>query len=92
MLREIRVRPVVRYALTDYTEEAGAQRSVPLGEYDNVTAANRVAAALAYEARVQGRAVVTLEPARALRIDTVRAPGHPHPAVRWELREVTERA
>lgn len=90
MLREIRVRPVIRYAITDYVEDAGVRRSIPLGEFDNVTAANRVAAALAYEARVRDRSRVTLEPARALRVDAIRAPGLPHPAIRWELREVSE--
>ena len=87
MVREIRVRPVVRYSIAEFVEGRG---SVPLGEYDNVGAANRVAAALAYTARLQDHSEVSFEPARALRIDAVRAPGHPHPAVRWELREVSE--
>ncbi len=92
MLREIRVRPIVRYALTDYSVDGDIRRSVPLGEYDNVASANRVGAALAFEARVRDQATATFEPARALRIDAVRAPASPHPAVRWELREVAEHA
>lgn len=92
MQREIRVRPIIRYAITDYVIDGPTRRSVPLGEFDSVGAANRIGAALCYEARVREGAETIFEPARALRIDAVRAPGHPHPAVRWELREVSDHA
>ena len=46
--REIRVRPVVRYIVTEYSEtESGARRSIEFGEFDNVDRANVVAYALA---------------------------------------------
>lgn len=88
-LREIRVRPIVRYTVTDFEEFSdGTKRSTSLGLYDNASAANRVAQALAYQARVGADQRVAYEPVRALRIDHVAGPRQPHAAVRWELREV----
>lgn len=89
MLREIRVKPVVRYLLTDFIAIGDKRTHEPLGEFSSASAANRIGAALAYQARLQAGATVVYEPARTLRIDAVRGPGQPHPAVRWELREVT---
>ena len=84
--REIRVRPVVRYIVTDFScdEDYGDQKSVPFGEFDNVGRANTVAYALA--ASEPEKTVV--EPARKLRIDWFRGPGEPQEAIRWELTEV----
>ena len=52
--REIRVRPVVRYIVTDFTcdDDYGNQKSIPFGEFDNVDRANVVAYAMA-EAEVR---------------------------------------
>lgn len=90
--REIRVRPVVRYVLTDFQcdENYGNQKSIALGEFENVDYANVVAYALATSA---GRefgpdAVPVVEPARKLRIDWLRGPGEPQEAIRWVLSEV----
>lgn len=84
--REIRVRPVVRYIITDYTsdEQANAHSSVGLGMFDNAETANQVARAVANE---EGEDVV-FEPARQLKIDWLRGPGEPKDAIRWELSEV----
>lgn len=86
--REIRVRPVVRYVVTDFScdENYDNQRSVPFGEFDNVERANAVAAALANIAESGGSQIV-LETARKLRIDWTRGPGEPREAIRWELSE-----
>ncbi len=87
--REIRVRPVVRYIVTEFScdEDYADQQSVPFGEFDNVERANEVAASLASVAERDGRQVV-LEPARKLRIDWTRGPDEPREAIRWELSEV----
>jgi hypothetical protein len=89
--REIRVRPVVRYIVTDFTcdDDYGNQRSIPFGEFDNVDRANVVAYALAEaEAAANGTKETVVEPARKLRIDWLRGPGEPKEAIRWELTEV----
>lgn len=89
--REIRVRPVVRYVVTDFTcdDDYGSQKSVPFGEFDNVDRANVVAYALAEaEAAANGTPMCVVEPARKLRIDWLRGPGEPKEAIRWELTEV----
>jgi hypothetical protein len=88
--REIRVRPVVRYVVTDFTcdEDYKNQRSIPYGEFDNVDRANAVAHALAEaETIADGFLDIVVEPARKLRIDWLRGPGEPREAIRWELSE-----
>lgn len=81
--REIRVRPVVRYIVTDYTLDDTSSSSVALGEFDNAAAANRIGALVAGDV---GQDAV-FEPARQLRIDWLRGPGEPKEAIRWELSE-----
>lgn len=91
--REIRVRPVVRYIVTDFTcdEDYGNQKSIPFGEFDNVDRANVVAYAMAEaEATANGTAMAIVEPARKLRIDWIRGPDEPQEAIRWELSEVEQ--
>lgn len=90
--REIRVRPVVRYIVTDYNEDdAGKHTSIEFGQFDNVHRANVVAYAMAEaEAMVDGTSPklgVIVEPARALKIHWLRGPGEPKEAIRWELVE-----
>jgi hypothetical protein len=88
--REIRVRPVVRYIVTDFTcdDDYGNQRSIPFGEFDNVDRANTVAHALAeVETIADGFLDIVVEPARKLRIDWLRGPGEPKEAIHWELSE-----
>lgn len=84
--REVRVRPVVRYIVTDYElEDDGpnqSQRSTAYGVFDNVEAANRAGRAIAAE--TPG---AVFEPARALRIHWIRGPGEPKENIRWELSE-----
>jgi hypothetical protein len=79
--REIRVRPIVRYVVTDYRR----QTSTALGEYASVVSANLVASALAYQARSLASEPVELELSRSLRIETIRGPSAPRPTVRYEL-------
>lgn len=91
--REIRVRPVVRYIVTDFTcdDDYGNQKSIAFGEFDNVDRANVVAYALAeVEAAANGCKEAIVEPARKLRIDWLRGPGEPKEAIRWELSEVKQ--
>lgn len=90
MYREIRVRPVVRYVITDYSmdEDKGTSSSSPLGMFENVDSANRLAAALALDIAASGDPAPVLEPARQLRIEWLRGPGEPKEAIRWELIEV----
>lgn len=88
--REIRVRPVVRYIVTDFTcdDDYKNQKSIPFGQFDNVDRANVVAYALAEaEAAANGSKEVVVEPARKLRIDWLRGPGEPQENIRWELSE-----
>jgi hypothetical protein len=87
---EIRVRPVVRYIVTDFTadDDFGNQKSIEFGEFDNVDRANVVAYALAEaEAGANGSPEALVEPARKLRINWLRGPGEPKEAIHWELRE-----
>lgn len=97
--REIRVRPVVRYVVTlferieDDISPDGRQHSQALGEFDDVSAANLVGAALwrdyrHHEANEASDRVTVYEPARKLRIDWLRGPGEPQENIRWELTEV----
>jgi hypothetical protein len=91
--REIRVRPVVRYVVTDFecNDEFTAQSSTSLGSiFENVESANRVAKLLAADAMAHGDQHIVYEPARALRIEWLRGPGEPQEAIRWELREVDD--
>lgn len=85
-IHEIRVRPVVRYIVTEYIADDDMRNgsSSGYGTFDNVHDANRVASALAAEAGE----TVNLEPARALKIDWLRGPDEPKEAIRWELSEV----
>lgn len=87
--REIRVRPVVRYIVTDFTADNDFrdQKSIEFGEFDNVDRANVVAHALADAALKEGPKPV-VETARKLRIDWLRGPGEPKESIRWELGEV----
>lgn len=93
--REIRVRPVVRYVVTDFQcdEDCGDQKSIAMGEFDNVDYANVVAYALATSVGHEfgPDAVPIVETARKLRIDWLRGPGEPKEAIRWDLIEVNER-
>ena len=84
--REIRVRPVVRYIVTDFScdDDYGSQSSTQFGVFDNVESANTVAYALAADEPAK----IVVEPARKLRIDWLRGPGEPQEAIRWELTEV----
>jgi hypothetical protein len=90
--REIRVRPVVRYIVTDYScdDDANTQSSVALGIFDNASLANRVGEAVASSTQSPeyGGTPVIFEPARQLKIDWLRASGDPKEAIRWELSEV----
>lgn len=88
MYREIRVRPVVRYVVTEYQDGNGRRGTVQLGEYNSVSAANQVAIALAYKSRIQDEAQTVFEAARGLRIDTIRGDSAPKTAIRYTLREV----
>lgn len=83
--REIRVRPVVRYVLTQY--DTAARGPVTMGEFDNAVAANVLAGALAHQARAVSQSPVEIELCRPLRIDVIRGAGQPRPAVRYELRD-----
>lgn len=89
--REIRVRPVVRYVVTDFqcNEDYGDQKSISLGEFDNVESANLVANALAGMSRLPKgfgtHPPIVVEPARRLKIDWTRGPGEPREAIRWHL-------
>jgi len=92
---EIRVRPVVRYIVTEFScdDEMRNGKSIEFGEFDNVHRANVVAYALSEaDATSNGSAECQVEPARALRIDWLRGPGEPQEAIRWELREVENAA
>ena len=82
MYREIRVRPVVRYIITEYNRDGNSARSNRTGaEFSNVNDANRIAELIAEPGDV-------LEPARALKIDWQRGPGEPKEAIKWVLSEV----
>ncbi len=96
--REIRVRPVVRYIVTDFecSDDMRSQSSTSLGLFDNAKLANRVAEAVVDDARAHTDQSVEFEPARQLKIEWLRGPGEPKEAIRWELidqeiREVCER-
>lgn len=91
--REIRVRPVVRYVVTEYhhADDPSGKRnsgSVAFGEFENVHMANTVAAAM----HAQAPSGTVLEPARPLRIEWLRGPGEPKEAIRWELRDLEREA
>jgi hypothetical protein len=84
--RQIRVRPIVRYAITDYAAPTGGP--LWIGEFANADAANRVAQALAYQLRgTDPDTPIFLEAARQLRIDVQQGPAHPRPTVRYVLSE-----
>lgn len=89
---EIRVRPVVRYVVTEFScdDDHQNQKSIEFGEFDNVERANIVAYALSEaEAAANGSDKTThVEPARKLRIDWTRGPGEPKEAIQWHLSEV----
>ena len=86
--RQIRVRPIVRYAITDYAAPSGGPLWV--GEFASASAANRVAQAIAYQLRgTDPDSAVYLEAARQLRIDVEHGPDHPRPTVRYVLHEET---
>jgi hypothetical protein len=82
---EIRVRPVVRYVISHFTEDAARRnetppkRSIAMGEYASCDTANRVAAAVAFAAGASGDRVVPFEPVPPLRIE--------RGATGWLLRE-----
>lgn len=82
---EIRVRPVVRYVVTEYRQYEGTRgSSVSLGEYDNVDLANHIGKLVA-DSRLGAK--VVFEPARSLRIEWIREPGAPQETIRWALHE-----
>ena len=85
-IHEIRVRPVVRYIVTEYKADDDMRNasSSPFGVFDSVHDANRVAEAMA----VQAGDGVNVEPARALRIDWNREPGAPKESIWWTLHEI----
>ncbi len=83
--REIRVRPVVRYIVTDYQRDDDSlqpPQSQAYGEFDNVGAANCVGQALA-----TATPGAIFESARMLRIHWLRGPGEPQQNIRWELED-----
>ena len=81
--REIRVRPIIRYIVTDYDQ----RRSSALGEFPSVATANLVATAVAHRASALDNLPIDVELCRPLRIEAIRGPEQPRPAVRYELRE-----
>lgn len=91
--REIRVRPVVRYIVTDYRSEVTADgkstsSSEGCGEFPSAEAANKVGFALWHMA--QGECsdlgnMPVFEPSRNLRLEWDRPPGAPQHAIRWTL-------
>jgi len=87
---EIRVRPVVRYVLTDFTasDDMREQSSVALGTFDNAALANRVGDAVVGDLRRHTDQPIVFEPARQLKIHWLRGPDEPKEAIRWELEEV----
>jgi hypothetical protein len=91
--REIRVRPVVRYIVTDFECDAEfrSQSSTGRGEFDNARAANHVAKVLAEHAGAHSDTPIHYEPARQLKIGWLRGPGEPQEAIRWELLEEEDR-
>lgn len=93
--REIRVRPVVRYIITEYTHDDGAnsQSSQSWGEFDNCHKANVMANSMRYAEHHMGGGVAVgpetvVEEARPLRIEWNRAPGAPREDIYWTLEEV----
>ena len=83
MYREIRVRPVVRYIVTEYHQDEKSSGCEGVSaEFSNVRDANKVA-----EMLIGARDNVVYEPARELRIDWVRGPDEPKEAIRWVLSE-----
>lgn len=92
LYREIWVRPVVRYLVTEYVDD-GEQRyrgTTEVGEFQSVAVANRLASALAYQSRLRDEAETRFEPARGLRVEIVRGQGKPRPPVTYVLKEVAD--
>jgi len=90
--REIRVRPVVRYIVTEFScdDDYQNRKSIEFGEFDNVERANVVAFALAEaDATANGSPECIVEPARKLRIEWLRGPGEPKEAICWQLIDET---
>jgi hypothetical protein len=87
---EIRVKPIVRYQISDYEVVGNTRKSVALLICESAGAANRVASAIARAARMDNAGDVLFEPVRPLRIDVMRGPGNPRAATYYELREASE--
>jgi hypothetical protein len=86
MYREIRVRPVVRYIITEYHHDENSAGSQGVSaEFSNVHDANKIAEMLAEPG-------VVFEPARGLKIDWQRGPGEPRDAIKWVLSEESIRS
>ena len=84
--RQLRVKPVVRYIVTDYAAPSGGP--VWVGEFASAEAANRVAQALVYQLRgTNPDTSIFLEQARQLRIDVERGPERPRPTIGYVLHE-----
>jgi len=90
--REIRVRPVVRYVITEFLDDESRRGSSQIGEFNSASVANAIGDALAYRSRMLEKSHVTFEPTRPLRIDAIRGEGKPRPSVEYRLREVNEDA
>jgi hypothetical protein len=92
--REVRVMPVVRYAVQTimHIEDDKGVTSydvTTLAETSDVNKANAIAISLQLVSRNDSiRPSPVLETARALRIDWLRGPGEPKEAIHWELSEV----
>lgn len=85
---EIRVRPVVRYIVTSYTEDGPNSESSEFGEFGNVDRANVVAYAMAEaDKAINPDCHTVVEPARKLMICWSRDPGEPKEAIEWHLSE-----
>jgi hypothetical protein len=83
---EIRVRPVVRYVITEWISEDDengrmASSSIAYGEFDNAGQANLVAGCLQRE--LGG----VLEECHSLRIHWLRAPGADKEDIRFEIED-----
>nr|WP_279183907.1 hypothetical protein [Acetobacter syzygii] len=93
--REIRVRPVVRYIITEFTcdDDMKNQSSTEWGEFDNAHRANVMANSMRYAEHYMGDNGVAVGPetvveeCRPLRIRWERGPGEPKEAIQWKLEE-----
>lgn len=82
--REIRVRPVVRYIVTDFQcdDDMKNAQSQGYGIFENAHDANKIGELLAEETDA-----CVFEPVRPLKIDWLRGPNEPLESIRWVLEE-----